>query len=285
MAFDVENSCPCFWDSLLCLSRVWGLLTAAEKLPEAAKAVLKKTIPRIQKAAKAPDNPSTSSSASSPAAIPTPPAADITSQPASSSAPPEAASTQPSAAKQQDNAPALNTDRILDRVRPGDSVGHVAASSCLPKCRRAQRLPNGGEADEGDPAGVALRGGGLVSVVLKWCEGPSRKGVLYAVLGAVVLLWPHQHLWLSPVAGSMLLLLAALNLLLTLKTRGEEALGDSLLPPDDSGAFDRLDDVSDESSADATPPWKGASSLVGPAQQRLHGAECSGPGLKGPQLL
>ncbi|XP_046391810.1 uncharacterized protein LOC124160108 isoform X2 [Ischnura elegans] len=201
MAFDVENSCPCFWDSLLCLSRVWGLLTAAEKLPEAAKAVLKKTIPRIQKAAKAPDNPSTSSSASSPAAIPTPPAADITSQPASSSAPPEAASTQPSAAKQQDNAPALNTDRILDRVRPGDSVGHVAASSCLPKCRRAQRLPNGGEADEGDPAGVALRGGGLVSVVLKWCEGPSRKGVLYAVLGAVVLLWPHQHLWLSPVAG------------------------------------------------------------------------------------
>ncbi|XP_046395744.1 nascent polypeptide-associated complex subunit alpha, muscle-specific form-like [Ischnura elegans] len=89
------------------------LLGIAEKLPEAAKAVLKKTIPRIQKAAKAPDNPSTSSSASSPTAIPTPPAADITSHPASSLAPPEAVSTQPSAAKQQNNAPALNTPMAL----------------------------------------------------------------------------------------------------------------------------------------------------------------------------
>ncbi|XP_046391812.1 uncharacterized protein LOC124160108 isoform X3 [Ischnura elegans] len=224
MAFDVENSCPCFWDSLLCLSRVWGLLTAA-----------------------------------------------------------------------------VLSGVGVDLCYHGRTIGPFVLIGSLIVFvleiawamllllhvfpRRAQRLPNGGEADEGDPAGVALRGGGLVSVVLKWCEGPSRKGVLYAVLGAVVLLWPHQHLWLSPVAGSMLLLLAALNLLLTLKTRGEEALGDSLLPPDDSGAFDRLDDVSDESSADATPPWKGASSLVGPAQQRLHGAECSGPGLKGPQLL
>lgn len=71
-----------------------------------------------------------------------------------------------------------------------------------------------------------------------WC-GSWKKGVLYAIFGAVILLRPHR-LWLSPASGVMLLLLASLYFLLTFKIRREAK--ETLLQGREE-SYDRFDEM------------------------------------------
>ncbi|XP_071442489.1 uncharacterized protein [Hetaerina americana] len=96
--------------------------------------------------------------------------------------------------------------------------------------------------EEGGQPASDETGCGSFRAAVQWCDKPSKKGFLYVVLGAVILLWPQHRLWLSPVAGVMLLLLSTLYFLLTLKKKGEAR--DTLLQGRD-GSFDRFDDVSE----------------------------------------
>ncbi|XP_049804362.1 uncharacterized protein LOC126246576 [Schistocerca nitens] len=68
-----------------------------------------------------------------------------------------------------------------------------------------------------------------------------KKSLLYAVFAAVLLLKPHR-LWLSSVAGSMLVLLALLYLVLSCRARS--ATKETLLHNREE-SFDRFDDAAD----------------------------------------
>ncbi|XP_071455391.1 uncharacterized protein [Hetaerina americana] len=74
-----------------------------------------------------------------------------------------------------------------------------------------------------------------------WC-GSWKKGILYALAGAAILIRPY-HLWLTPASGGMLLFLAVLYFLLTLKARLEAK--DALLAGRDD-SYDRFEEVLDD---------------------------------------